>query len=266
MDDDTLNELLDELGIWLDLGTVAGEIEPLLEALVARAPKQTLAQAAAEAVEAVWSDELEVELVTEFEDFRNQVIEDAALELVPSIDFALADLRNAPRESHVVHALVWRAAAEMLRRANRNYDLMQHLEESLLQAPRAEHRRLAVAVAAAAVPESDIGFREALDAIEPVVSASLDSNSDPTPEETQRTIAGVARTLGTDARRRKLRASLAELAKAATSDFPTASAEVQRLVSEPMPDDSAKDDLWVRFVAEFARDLVSAPLGRRSPG
>lgn len=259
MDDDALNELLDGLGIGLDLSAVGGEIEPLLEALVKQAPKEALSRAAAEAAQAVWSAELKVELVVTLKDFRNQVVEDEDLDLVPTIDDALTDLESAARESHVVLALVWRAAAEMLQRANRNYDLMQHLEESLAQAPRTEHRRLALAMAATAVPESDVGFVEVLDAIEPLVSSSLFNS------ETQRTIAGVASTLATDERRRKLRASLAEIAKAATSDFPAASAEVQRLLTEPMPENPAKDDLWVRFVAEFVRDWLSAPLGHHSP-
>src|SRR5438094_368344 len=57
-------------GIGLDLNGVAPEIEPLLDALSRQAPKTALEQAAADATEALWSDELETELVQELQEFR----------------------------------------------------------------------------------------------------------------------------------------------------------------------------------------------------
>jgi hypothetical protein len=65
LDDDALGELLDGLGIGLELNAVAPEVEPLLGALILQAPRTALQQAAVDAAEAVWSDELETELAQE---------------------------------------------------------------------------------------------------------------------------------------------------------------------------------------------------------
>lgn len=92
LDDDALGELLDRLGI--DLNSVAPEIDPPLDALIRQSPKAALERAAADAAEAVWSDELEAELAQELREFREEVL-DEDLELAPTIDAALAELARA---------------------------------------------------------------------------------------------------------------------------------------------------------------------------
>lgn len=255
LDDDALGQLLERLEIELELNSVAPEIEPLLDALIRQAPKAALEQAAADAAEAVWSDELGVELAAELEEFRDQALQEDA-ELVPTIDAVLAELARAPRQNHVAHALVWRAALELMRRANRNYERMAELEQTLAEAPLAAHRRLALPVAAAASLAADVGDEEAATAIARFVF-SLPPDREPARKEFDRQTARLARTLATDKRRRNVRASLAELARISADEFPLASAALEQLLAEPMPKDPAKDDLWVSLVVGLAQEQLA---------
>jgi hypothetical protein len=136
IDDDALGELLDELEIGLELNSAGPAIEPLLNALIGAAPGAALHQAADEAVEALWNAELEQEVRTELEDFRGQAVEENA-RLVPTIDNALAELEAPARQNHVAHALVWRVATKLVRRASRNHERVAELERALEHAPQA---------------------------------------------------------------------------------------------------------------------------------
>lgn len=255
LDDDALGELLDGLGIGLDLNSVAPEIESLLDALIRHAPKAALERAAADAAEAVWSDELEAELAQELREFREEVLEED-LELAPTIDAALAELARAPRQNHVVRALVWRAALELMRRANRNHERMAELERALAEAPAAAHRRLTLPVAAAATLAADVGDEEGAKAIARFV-VSLPPDPEAAPRELDRATARLARTLATNKRRLNVRASLAELARGSADEFPAASAVLEQLLAEPIPKDPAKDDLWVSLVIGLAQEQLA---------
>lgn len=71
----------------------------------------------------MWDADLEQEVRTELEDFRGHAVEENA-GLVPMIDSALAELGGPARQNHVAHALIWRAATKLVRRASRNHELM----------------------------------------------------------------------------------------------------------------------------------------------
>src|SRR3989442_9025632 len=199
LDDDALGELLDGLGIGLDLNAAAPDIEPLLGALMRQAPRSALQQAAVDAAEAVWSDELETELAQELQEFRKQAPEEDP-ELVPTIDAALAELARPPRQNHVAQALVWRAALELVRRANRNYERIAELEQALAEAPPAAHRRLTLPVATAASLAADVGDLETATAITEFV-ARLPPDPKTARKAFERATARLARTLATDKRR-----------------------------------------------------------------
>lgn len=255
LDDDELGELLDGLGIWLELNSVAPDIEPLLDALIRHAPKAALEQAATDAAEAVWSDEVKLDLAAELEEFREQVVEEDA-ELVPTIDAAPAELGRAPRQNHVAHALVWRSALELMQHANRNYERMAELEQMLAGAPPPAHRRLTLPATAAATLAADVGDEEAARAIARFL-VSLPHDPEAAPKAVDRATARLARTLATDKRRRNVRASLAELARGSADEFPVASAALERLLAEPIPKDPAKDDLWVSLVVGLAQEQLA---------
>src|SRR5450755_3695374 len=68
-----LGDLLDEIGIGLELNSAGPAIEPILAALIGEAPPAALHTAAAGAVEALWDAELETEIRTELEGFRAEV-------------------------------------------------------------------------------------------------------------------------------------------------------------------------------------------------
>jgi hypothetical protein len=264
LDDEALGGLLDELEVGLDLNSVAPEIEPMLAALMRQASKAVLEQAAGDAVEAVWSDELERELVTELDEFRELVLEDDP-ELVATVDAARAELGRAPRQNQVAHALVWRAALKLLQRANRNYERMAELEQALADAPPAAHRRLTLRVSVAATLAAGIGDEEAANAIARYVF-SLPANAKADSKQLNRANAQLARTLATEGGRRKVRASLAELAQVSADEFPLSSAALQRLLAEPIPKDPAKDELWVRLVVGLAEEQLAEVLADETLG
>ncbi len=263
LDDDALGELLDGLGIGLDLNSAAPEIEPLLDALIRQAPRTTLQQAAVGATEALWSDELETELAQELREFREQALDEDP-ELLPTLDAALAELPRPPRENQVAHALVWRAALELMRRANRNYERMADLEQALADAPPAAQRRLTLPMAAAASLAADVGDLEAATAIAEFV-VSLPPDPETARKAFDRATARLARRLATDKRRRQVRTSLTELARGSAEEFPVASAALERLLAEPIPKDAAKDDLWVSLVVGLAQEQLAHAFADETP-
>ena len=254
-DDDALGELLDELGVELELNAAAPDMEPLLDALVDHAPPARLERAAADAAEAIWSNELELELATEFHELRQQTLEEDA-ELAVTIDATLAELKRAPAQNRVALALVWRAAVKLLRRANRNHERMAELEQALAGAPRAEHRRLTLPVAQAATLAADVGDEEAAKAI---ARFAVDLAQAPQAgrKRFKRARARLARALATDERRRDTRAALAELVALSAEEFPHAAAALEHLVAEPIPKDPASDDLWVSVVVGLAEEQLA---------
>jgi hypothetical protein len=47
------------------------------------------------------------------------------------------------------------------------------------------------------------------------------------------------------------------LREASAEEFPLASAALERLLAEPIPKDSAKDDLWVSLVVGLAQEQLA---------
>lgn len=264
VDDHALGELLDELEIELELNTAGPAIEPLLNAMIGGAPQSALRQAAIEAAEALWGTDLEQEVRTELEDFRAHAVEENA-RLVPTIDSALAELGGAARQNHVAHALIWRAATKLVRRASRNHERMAELERALEHTPQARRRRLTLPIAAAARLAADVGDEETAKAVA-AYALSLSASRRPSRKQRDRATARLASSLATDERRRAVRASLAELAELSAEEFPLASLALRELLAEPVPDDPVKDELWVNLVVGLAHEqledaLVDATVG-----
>ena len=67
--------------------------------------------------------------------------------------------------TQVAHVLVWRAAAKLLRRANRNHERVAELERALERAPRTKHRRLTLPIVGVASLAVDVGDEEAAKAV-----------------------------------------------------------------------------------------------------
>lgn len=258
IDDDALGDLLDELEIGLELNSAGPAIEPLLGVLFREAPQAELSQAALNAVEALWDAELEREVRGELEEFRRQVGEEDG-ELLSTIDSALAELGEPARQNHVAHAFVWRAAAKLVRRANRNHERVAELERALERAPRAKHRGLTLPIAAVASLAADVGDEEAAKAVAEY-AFSLSASRRPSRKRTERATARLASTLATDKRRRTVRASLAELAELSADEFPLASIALDELLAEPFPDDPVKDELWVNLVVGLAQEQLEDAL------
>lgn len=258
IEDDALGELLDELDIGLELNAAGPAIEPLLNALIGQAPQAALQQTAVEAVEALWDADLEQEVRAELEDFRGRAVEQNA-RLVPTIDTALAQLGAPARRNRVAHALVWRAATKLMRRANRNHERVAELERALEHAPQARRRHLTLPIAAAASLAADIGDEEAAKAVA-AYAFSASASRRPSRKQHDRATAQLARTLATDERRRAVRASLAELAEISADEFPLASLALRELLAEPFPDDPVNDELWVNLVVGLPHEQLEDAL------
>ena len=253
IDDDALGELLDELEIGLELNSAGPAIEPLLAALISAAPQAELHEAAVAAVTALWDSDLQQDLRSELEDFRAHAVCDNA-GLVPTIDGTLARLAAPAAENPVAHALVWRAATKLMRRANRNHERVAELERALERAPQTRHRRLTLPIAAAASLAADIGDEEAATA---VAAYAFSVATRASRKQRDRATADLARTLATEERRRTVRASLAELAELSAEEFPLASFALAELLAEPVPDDPVKDEIWVNLVIGLAHEQLA---------
>lgn len=57
-----------------------------------------------------------------------------------------------------------------------------------------------------------------------------------------------------------MRAALAELAELSAEEFPLASLALRELLAEPVPDDPAKDELWVNLVVGLAHEQLEDAL------
>jgi hypothetical protein len=264
IDDDELGALLDELDIGLELNSAGPAIAPLIDLLIGGASQAALHVAAADAVEALWDAGLAQEVRTELKELRRQV-EGEDTQPVSTIDCALAELGAPARENHVAHALVWRAAVKLVRRANRNHERMAELERSLERAPAAKHRRVTLPIAAAASLAADVGDEEAAKAVAEY-AFSLSGRGRPSRRQRERATARLASTLATDERRRTVRTSLGELAELAAEEFPLASSALRGLLCEPFPDDPVEDELWVNLVIGLAQEqledaLLDTPVG-----
>jgi hypothetical protein len=258
IDDDALGELLDELEIGLELNSAGPAIEPLLAALINAAPQAELHEAAIAAVTALWDSDLQQDLRSELEDFRAHAVSDNA-GLVPTIDSTLAQLAAPAAENPVAHALVWRAATKLMRRANRNHERVAELERALERAPQTRHRRLTLPIAAAASLAADIGDEEAATAVA-AYAFSVATSRRASRKQRDRVTADLARTLATEERRRTVRASLAELAELSAEEFPLASFALAELLAEPIPDDPVKDEIWVNLVIGLADEQLEDAL------
>jgi len=255
LDDDALGELLDEVGIGLDLNAAGSTLEPLVGALIDNDPAPAIRQQADRAVEELWDYELQAEVRAELTAFRDESPGQDSLVLA-TVDTALAELGRPASENHVAHALIWRATAELVRRANRNYRRVAEIEDELLHAPPNLHRRLTLPIAVTATLAADIDDDQEVAAAigkHLVPIASLPSVSR---KRSQRAIAGLARSLATAQRRQDMRAGLGELSAMSADQFPRVAAALGDLLAEPVPTDPAEDELWVSLVVGLAEEML----------
>jgi hypothetical protein len=258
IDDDALGDLLDAIGIGLELNSAGPAIEPILAALIGDEPPAALHTAAVGAVEELWDAELASEIRIELEGFRAEVVGEDP-ELVSRIDSALRGLAEPSADNQVAHVLVWRAAAKLLRRANRNHERVAELERALERAPRTKHRRLTLPIVGVASLAADVGDEEAAKAVAEY-AFMLSMTRRPSRKHHDRAAARLAVRLATDERRRSVRASLAEVAELSADEFPLASSALQELLSEPFPHDPAKDEIWINLVVGLAREQLEDAL------
>ena len=237
IDDVSLDEILDDLGIAVDAAASGPAIAVVADRLTAGAPREEVEAAARRAAAVVWTEE------------RAREVRDGLARLRQHYDARLAALERAeqalsspPEENSVAVALVARAAVELWARARRGYDQMALLEDELTRASQDEHRSRALSVSAAAIPVIELDRSEVADAVARYLR-----------DETQ---AWLARVLATDARRRALRRALGRLADAAAEEFPLATAALTALLAEPMAADPAEDDLWVGLVVGLAQHAL----------
>lgn len=244
--DDRIGALLDALGLELDVAEGAELLEPVVDALLEGPPWPRLSQEGARAAEA---------LLGEDDEFRAALKRElaSARELYPEdVELALRELERPVAENAVLHALVYRAAEELLRRANENREQVAALESALAGAPPERYRELALSLAGTgflAVPLEPEEVDEALAGLVEGLPPSVEE----LPDELVRRLPALAGSLATDDRRRELRAAIARIGEAAEEEFPLAAAALRALAGEPLPDDPAADELW----AEFARQVVA---------
>jgi hypothetical protein len=236
-DDVSLDEILDDLGVDLDVAATGTAIALVADRLSAGASREEVEEAARRAAAAVWSEERAREVRGRLARLRDEYV--ARLAAIETAERALA---SPPEENAVALALVARAAVELWARARRGYDQMALLEDELGRASPGEHRARALSIAAAAIPVLELDAEEVARAVSRFLH-----------DETQ---AWLARVLATDERRRAMRRALGRLADAAAAEFPLATAALTALLAEPMASDPADDDLWVGLVVGLAQQQL----------
>lgn len=234
LDDATLERILDELGISLDVTAKGHAVAPLVDLLAQGAPREEADRVAARVAAETWDEAFAASIRERLAELR----EDYGAR-IQAIDAVTRELDRPPAENEVALALVARAAVELWARARRSYSVVSVLEDELEDAPPAEHRSRTLAIAFAAIPMVDLDPAEVSAAV-----ARFLSDRDET---------WLARTLATDERRTAMRRALAQLAGAAGEEFPLAVGAVRSLVGEPTPNDPADDDLWVNLVVGLAQ-------------
>ena len=146
-EDVSLDEILDDLGIAVDVATGGAAIALVADRLTTGGPREEVESAARQAATAVWSDDRAAEVREGLGRLRARYV--ARLEAIDTAESALA---SAPEQNAVALALVARAAVELWARARRGYDQIALLEDELTRANPGEHRARALSVAAAAIP------------------------------------------------------------------------------------------------------------------
>lgn len=251
--DDVFSELLDDLGVELEPNDVAPDIVPLAHALAEGAAARKIDKAAGEAAESVWNEEARSELAEGL-----QVLRDETSARISAIDEALSELERPARENRIALALVYRAAADLLSRANQNFERMAELEERLSDAPPEEHRALVLPIASAAIPAARIPPDEADEAAARFIE-SFPADWQELPAAANQAAHWLGRTLATDERRAAMRAALSELANASgEEEFPLAASTLRVLLADPVPDDPAEDDLWVNLAVGVVQEQLGA--------
>jgi hypothetical protein len=235
--DVSLDDILDDLGIAVDVAGGGPAIALVADRLTAGGNREEVEEAARRAAIAVWSDERAAEVRDGLDRLRARYV--ARLEAIDAAERALA---SPPEQNAVALALVARAAVELWARARRGYDQVALLEDELTRAAPDEHRARALSLAAAAIPVVELDPEEVSEAVSRFLH-----------EETQ---AWLARVLATDERRRAMRRALGRLADAGAEEFPLATASLTRLLAEPIPADPAEDDLWVGLVVGLAQQQL----------
>lgn len=234
LDDVTLERILDELGISLDVTAKGHAVAPLVDRLAHGAPREEADLVAARVAAEIWDDALagamRERLAALREEYRGRIA---------AIDAVAGELERPPAQNEVALALVARAAVELWARARRSYAVVSVLEDELEDAPPAEHRSRTLAIASAAIAMVDLDADEVSAAVGRFLS--------------DRDEAWLARTLATDARRAAMRRALSQLADAAGEEFPLAVGAIRSLLDEPISNDPAGDDLWTNLVVGLAQ-------------
>lgn len=234
MDETTLERILDELGVSLDVTAKGHAVAPLVDRLAHGAPREETDRVAARVAAATWDDAL-AQAVRE----RLAALREEYRARIDTIDAVARELDRPPAENEVALALVARAAVELWARARRSYAVVSVLEDELEDAPPAEHRSRTLAIASAAIPMVDLDADEVSVAVGRFLAGRDES--------------WLARTLATDDRRAAMRRALRQLADAAGEEFPLAVGAIRSLLDEPTPNDPAEDDLWVDLVVGLAQ-------------
>jgi hypothetical protein len=215
-DREALDELADAMLVWMPDG-------PLLERLTT------------DALEALWSDELEASIREGLALLRQRDAWRAG------VDAALVELDRDPRAAEVSREVVRHLAMQLSQADTPLFFCLHCLDERLEAAPGADRRRLAsqaaiVARRNAAVP----------------------------PEGLELAVAALGRSaapdLGLPDRREAVRRRLGRIAAFGRVSMPTLARELQAIADEPLPPDAADDDVWQVVLTTLLAEVATPEL------
>jgi hypothetical protein len=233
--DPALLELVDAAAVAVPRGEPRRLASEVAKALLAREPEDVLRERLADAAEALWDD-------TARERFAG----------------AGADVDLPARENPAALALAYTAALPLLAREETIRGSLAEVEPALAEMDADDRTRLGPALARAAVPAlgvdvellKDEGYRYVA-SYPPEGSEGVDVVGRAASWLTRRM------TLEGDAPRLAMRRFLAILAEEVELDLPTASALLDELLAEPMPDAPGQDRMFVALARGLVEEAVS---------
>lgn len=207
-----------EMRLALEPGDDLPALREVADALLVWADEAAVDELAAQAMDAVWSDELEAAI-------RDGLARVAAFgdEWPAAVEGATAAFDRDPRGSPVTLAVVEHLAMQVGSR-DQPHPLfcLCCIDEAVAAAPPEERRGLALEVATLACRDANVPAEE--------VSSAL--------------AACTPSALATDERRRAVRTRLGRLAGLGARSVPALAAQLEAIAVEPLPDDPAADDVW----------------------
>jgi hypothetical protein len=226
-------DLAMSIGLVVDEERERAALDELSDAMLVWAEGPEVDRLTDEAVERIWSAELE-------ESIRDGLLGLAAgeAEWRAAATAALIEFDRCPRRSEVARAVVQRLAMDVSQRDHPPLFCVCCLDLEVAAAPREERRALALRIAIVARRDAGVSDAELRSALAGAVSRSV--------------VEGV----GSAERRAAVRRRLGRIGRLGAQSVEALATELQAIAREPLPRTAGEDDVWNAVCEELLADIA----------